>query len=522
MKALVKTLVVLTLGLTGCFVPQQSAPVEDRQCTRCHGDATREGSALLKAAPPVDVNGNTGVEYPGVGAHALHLGKSATHGEVACTECHRVPTTAQDEGHNVGKTTFAFGPIATRDGGVGAGYDFQTRRCSNACHGFSSGIWTAPRADACGTCHGLPPPKPHPQAGNCGVCHADVIALDGGFLAPELHVNGVVNVAQVACNACHGTTDAGSPPRALDGSTERTSVGVGAHEVHVNGGAKTNPVACATCHEVPGEVVTPRHPNGGRAEVLSTVSWNPASSTCTTGCHGGASPVWTTLDAGLGCSSCHGAPPPLPHPQATNCANCHPNSTGVNGRDVVNRELHVNGTVNAAVPTTCDGCHGSATNFAPPRDTNGGTATTLLSVGAHQAHLVGRGLARVVQCTECHEVPAQVLTPKHTNGVTEVKFSGVAVSNLAQPSYQGGTCASSACHDIANLTGADGGGTATAPRWNLVDGSQATCQSCHGFPPPLPHPQQSACFVCHTNATDQNTFVRPELHINGVLNFATP
>jgi hypothetical protein len=509
------------LALAGCYVPRDSAVVEDRSCVKCHGDATREGTALQKAAPPFDVNGNTGVEYPGVGAHQLHLGKSATHGEVACTECHKVPLTAMDEGHNVGKTTFAFGPVALGEKGL-ASYEFDTRTCTNACHGERSGVWTAPRADACGTCHGVPPPSPHPQAGACGVCHADVIALDGGFIAPELHVNGVKNVSVVACNACHGTTDGGAPPRALDGSTERTSVGVGAHAAHVNGGAKTRPVACATCHEVPSMVSTPKHPNGGRAEVLASVRWSPATNTCTTNCHGGTSPLWTTPDAGLTCSSCHGAPPALPHPQATNCANCHPNSTGVNGRDVVNRDLHINGLVDVNVPTTCDGCHGSSTNFAPPRDTNGNTATTNLGVGAHQSHLVGRGLARVVLCTECHEVPAMVVAPNHLNGVTEVKFSGVATSNVALPTYAAGTCASAACHDIANLTGADGGGTATTPRWNLVDGSQITCTSCHGFPPPLPHPQQTACEVCHTNATDQRTFRRPELHVNGTVDFVTP
>ncbi len=510
------------LVTAGCFVPRDTAVNDQNACTRCHGDSRRDADSTAKAAPPFDVNGNTGTEYPGVGAHQRHLLASDSHGAIACTECHHVPATAMEEGHNVGKTTFAFGPIATGDGGITPGYDFDTRRCATACHGTQSGAWTDARSslEACGSCHGLPPPAPHPQATQCSVCHADVVKVDGGFVAPLLHVDGKAEVSPATCSSCHGHDDGGAPPRALDGTTDHTSMGVGAHALHLSGGANTRPVDCTTCHEVPSQVVTPKHPNGGRAEVATAVKWNTTTATCTNNCHQLASPQWTDQpDGGLTCSSCHGAPPPAPHPQATNCSLCHANTTGTLGRTIVDRTKHVNGTVESFVPTTCDGCHGSSANFAPPRDTNGNTSTTFLGVGAHQAHVVGRGLARQVLCTECHVVPAQVLTSSHPNGVTEVVFSGVAKANLAQPSYAMGTCSNTACHDISNYTTAPGGGTATTPRWNLVDGSQSTCTSCHGMPPPPPHQARSDCETCHLNVTAQRTFVRPELHVNGHVDF---
>ncbi len=510
--------VVLLVAAAGCFIPRESATSQaDRACGHCHGDADRPGDAAAKAAPPFDIFGNTETFYPGVGAHQLHLTRSESHAAIACTECHRVPQTARDEGHNVGRTTFAFGPLARGDAGVTPTYDFGTRRCANACHGARSGSWTNPRtsAEACGSCHGRPPPAPHPQAGGCDVCHSEVINAAGAIIAADLHVNGSVQLSNVSCNACHGRDSTGAPPSDLDGGSDRSSTGVGVHTAHLSGGRFGKAVACTTCHLVPASVATPTHPNGGRAEVLTAVGWSQARNTCTTGCHGGTSPEWTTLDAGIGCSSCHGAPPPAPHPQASSCGLCHQTFAG-NAPLASERQRHGDGTLDVNVPSTCDGCHGSNGNPAPPRDTQGQTATTAPGVGAHQAHLVGRGLARQVTCNECHVVPTAVVTPSHTNGVTEVRFTGISIVNTIA-SYQTGRC-TVACHDVSTIVSAPGGGTTTTPQWTLVNGSQATCTSCHGMPPPAPHVQRADCESCHRNATAQHTFVRPELHVDGRLN----
>lgn len=517
-------LLAAAVAAAGCFVPREAPPQDDQACTRCHGDSSRAGDATLKAAPPTDTKGNTDVSFPGVGAHARHLEATDTHAAVACAECHLVPQESGDTFHNDGVTQVRFGRVATRDGGLSPGWNATARRCTDTCHGASSVAWTAPRAasETCGTCHGLPPEAPHPQAGACEACHDQVLSGATTFRAPELHVDGVVQVSEAACGACHGQGDAGVPPRALDGGTSVTNRGVGAHAAHLAGGAWGRPVACETCHVVPDRATTASHPNGGPAEVRAAVGYASATSTCTNACHGGASPAWTTEAANLGCASCHGAPPPVPHPQVARCSLCHANAASDGG--IVDRALHGNGTVESQLPTSCSGCHGSATNAAPPQDLAGSTATTSPGVGAHQAHLVGRGLARVVSCEECHAVPATVTAPGHLDGVNQVRFSGAALANGATPSYSSATrtCANAACHDVSNYTQAPGGGTATTPVWTQVDGSQRTCTSCHGAPPPAPHPTVVACELCHANVAPDGGFLRPELHINGRVDFATP
>ena len=514
-----KRTVFTVLLLTGCLEARDTTPVEDaRACTSCHGDLARDaGSIAEKAAPPIDAHGNTDVSYPGVGAHALHLSSSPTHAAFPCETCHRVPKTPRDEGHNVGQTTFAFSALATGDGGV-ARYDFDTRRCSNACHLEASPVWTRANPNACGTCHGLPPAAPHPQSTACHACHADVIDADGGIVNPALHVNGTVDVVEASCLSCHGSDAGAAPPRALDGSEAIGALGVGAHQKHLLGGANTRPVPCETCHDVPARAATANHPNGGPAEVKAALQWNREAATCTTACHGGTSPRWNDANASLTCAGCHGAPPALPHPKVTNCGLCH---AGVSGQTFVDRSQHVNGTINASMPTACDGCHGSSTNFAPPRDTNGATATTLVSVGAHQTHVEPTGRARVVQCEECHVVPATVLAPGHVDGRVLVRFQGVALANLAQPAWNGTTCTNSACHDVSNYT-ASAVGTIVAPTWTRVDGSQNACGTCHGVPPALPHVQRNDCENCHTNVTAQKTFRHPERHIDGTVDFVVP
>jgi predicted CxxxxCH...CXXCH cytochrome family protein len=66
----------------------------------------------------------------------------------------------------------------------------------------------------------------------------------------------------------------------------------------------------------------------------------------------------------------------------------------------------------------------------------------------------------------------------------------------------------------------------TAPSWTSVDGSEAACGSCHGLPPPRPHPyveQSPNCSGCHQDlAPDNRSFVRPDLHIDGEVTFTVP
>lgn len=160
----------------------------------------------------------------------------------------------------------------------------------------------------------------------------------------------------------------------------------------------------------------------------------------------------------------------------------------------------------------CTVCHGSAANAAPPKDIKGGTSTTLASVGAHQSHLVGSGFYRTVVCGDCHAVPSGASTA-HADGLpAELDWGAVAKADQVQPAYANGKC-SVYCHGTSLS-----GGNLTQPIWTSTDGSQAGCGSCHGVPPPAPHPKLSkmSCSPCHTGFTGMMP-TNPSLHADGKL-----
>jgi predicted CxxxxCH...CXXCH cytochrome family protein len=356
------------LGLLwSCSTPEpSSAPVN--QCATCHGAPSRAGTALDQAAPPGDLLGRTDPSAPGVGAHQNHLQASETHAAVPCTECHVVPPETNSPGHadSAGPAEFVPGPLARHDG-RSPSYDAATYTCSSAyCHLDSEPNWTAPRssAEACDSCHGAPPPSPHPENESCEHCHGAVMASADQFLAPERHVDGTVDLPE-DCEGCHGTAASYAPPPDLSGSTAVSSIGVGAHQAHLTGGDFSRPVECSACHLVPEKVTSKGHlDETPHAELtfagLATAegrhpSWDRDALTCArTYCHGPVSasappsPEWTSEPTGaLACDSCHGMPPATPHPQADECSVCH--SEVVSGEpgnlSIIAPWLHVNGIV---------------------------------------------------------------------------------------------------------------------------------------------------------------------------------
>jgi predicted CxxxxCH...CXXCH cytochrome family protein len=547
------TALLLALLASGCFIPRdQDKVASTTQCIACHGSAQNEGTDLEKAAPPTDTRGNTSASAPGVGAHANHLRASATHAPVACTECHRVPTRTadplapdHDDGSDGGRVVF--GRLATADGGLASTYDPTAHTCANVyCHGPGiSPVWTeaVDSAQACGTCHGVPPPVPHVQLTQCGLCHAQVMQLDGGFKDRSLHVNGTVEVRPLNCSTCHGHDDTGAPPPSLNGSTTSDARGVGAHAAHLGGIAFARDVACADCHRVPTEFGSPGHING-TVEVAFPVpagstavpgAYRADTLTCTAWCHTpqgtGASPAWTSQAGPLGCTGCHGAPPPPPHLQVAFCPACHRNVQPDGGFH--DKNLHVNGAVDVVLPTGCVGCHGSGTDPAPPTDTLGNTSTTALGVGAHQQHLTVTW-ARKVPCGDCHTVPTAVVFPNHLNGVADVQFSGVATTFNVPAAFDPASHQCTVyCHDASAVLGFSVGASVPNPIWNQVNGGQAFCGSCHGVPPPSPHPNQTPqgvpltdlgqCVTCHFDMGPDGGFVRPDLHVDGrILVYVQP
>ncbi len=534
-----------TLG--GCLERRdddQGANAEPNPCTPCHGASGRPGTPLQQAAPPNDLSGNTEMSAPGVGAHQIHLATTAGHRAIECGECHVVPRTVEQPGHADGKgpAQFVPGPLASYAGRAPR-YDAVAHTCSNVyCHLDATPQWTAPRVDACGTCHSLPPAAPHPQSKDCYACHGETVDKSGAIVDVTKHIDGKVEVSQT-CHSCHGTPESVAPPRDLAGNTDPSAPGVGAHQKHLAGGAKSRPIACGECHVVPAKVGDSGHLDDteGAEVTFSGVartekhepSFDAKTLRCADSwCHSpqpdgkpAASPRWTGEDGDPTCTTCHGQPPSAPHVQMSNCSFCHLDVAGDAKDSIKNRALHVDGKVEVVLPTKCNAFHGSADSDAPPRDVAGETATTARGVGAHQKHLGASLVFRKVECNECHVVPATVKAAGHfdTPAPAELTFSGVATAGVAKPQWDGVKCSDTYCHGTAVKAGQDMKGSVPAPEWTKVDGSQVYCGSCHGIPPietdpnkpQTTHPIAYECPDCHKNLSTGFIFKDPSLHVNG-------
>ena len=271
---------------------------------------------------------------------------------------------------------------------------------------------------------------------------------------------------------CHGSDISTAPPTSIAGDTATTAKGVGAHQQHLNVAPTWHrQVACSDCHVVPQTVGAPGHIDGDNvAEVQFSALAGAApaytGTTCTAQCHGSTAlggthpePTWTQVDGSqVTCGSCHGTPPPAPHPQDPNCASCHPSMEegSLTFRDP---SLHINGVVDVAdaAQTSCTACHGSPTSSAPPKDLSGQTAATAPGVGAHQAHLAPGSQFRPVTCSNCHVVPATVDSPGHRDGdnIAEVIFD--TLNPAGTYTKANATCANQYCHGNGRGAGACGG-----------------------------------------------------------------
>ncbi|HEU4730168.1 MAG TPA: CxxxxCH/CxxCH domain-containing protein [Kofleriaceae bacterium] len=332
--------------------------------------------------------------------------------------------------------------------------------------------------------------------------------------------------------ACHGDDLSNAPPRSISGATDTTSVAVGAHQAHLIASPSWHkPVECADCHVVPKAVGDPGHIDGdNKAELTFSMraggtasTWN--GTTCSVACHGQAAwggtnptPTWTRVDGTQSaCGSCHGAPPPPPHPAGSNCAACHPTmeENSLNFRDPAS---HINGVVDVVTTAAtggCTSCHGSATNAAPPRDLAGNTATTAPTVGAHQAHLAANNQYHAVVCTSCHTVPQTVDAPGHMDGdnVAEVKFD--ALNPQGTYTKATATCSTMYCHG----NGRGGNGTIA-----FTQAGPLACNACHATNGTGMSGRHSLhlgegirCNGCHRDVVDQNmTIIKGDLHVNGV------
>ncbi len=383
-------------------------------CASCHGSDFTGGAAHVActtchAAGPTACNTCHGLP-PAEGAHATHVDGGVLGKQFACTECHVPPKVWSDPGHllaadggvNTAPPSVLFGALAATPETARKGppaFDGVTQTCSNVyCHGDAFADADATRTRpvwgaigqgqaACGTCHGLPPSNHDPGSTHCSACHGLVVDANRNFIAPALHIDGKVELGDGSgtCSACHGSAASPAPPPDLEGDTDTTAIGVGAHQSHLQALHRLRgPVACGDCHLVPTAPGDPGHVDHPPPAIVfptsisgsslafadgATPSWDHATLTCsTTYCHGGGSdlandkspslhrtPDWTQVDANqAACGTCHGIPPQDgvgghgPGTSLSDCVKCHPGTIDANGTILVDADggsEHIDGVV---------------------------------------------------------------------------------------------------------------------------------------------------------------------------------
>jgi predicted CxxxxCH...CXXCH cytochrome family protein len=223
----------------------------------------------------------------------------------------------------------------------------------------------------CQTCHGVDY-KGGSTGSSCLTCHT----AQGG---PQ------------NCRLCHGTAGATGhtyPPKALNGETSASYLGVGAHNIHLSSDSTlrySSRLACSECHLPVTGFAAPNHigPNpDGIAEItFGTLarnvlpgdttnpdpSWDRNTATCSNSyCHGNfrsgnrnAAPVFNQ-PASVTCGSCHGDPvsgnpnpgittnfasPHFSYWTITECYLCH--NQVINPQGIIfNKSKHLNGEIN--------------------------------------------------------------------------------------------------------------------------------------------------------------------------------
>ncbi|HET9551441.1 MAG TPA: CxxxxCH/CxxCH domain-containing protein, partial [Anaeromyxobacteraceae bacterium] len=337
------------------------------------------------------------------------------------------------------------------------------------------------------------------------------------------------------CTTCHGDASAtpratfaggdaaqlAAPPAVATPAPTGAVTGGGAHVKHVSSATyRSLPLLCTDCH------LTKNHQDG-QADVawgalatanatvptpatgaVALAGW-PTTPTCTNWCHGAQltggttpTPNWTATFV-VGCTQCHGAPPPVTtatnanHPQNPSCDACH-GIFGNAGYDPVAKTLsaaakatHINGTLNR--PTKgCASCHGDITvadgtvvdrldvRAAPAGDANavdtrGNKVYTAVGVGAHGKHVLTGAVMSGKACTVCHVLPANG-DETHADGLTAWAWSAPATSQGVTPTYTQPSC-TNYCHSNAKPLG-QASATTVSVSWTAT-GTVGTCTSCH-------------------------------------------
>lgn len=225
------------------------------------------------------------------------------------------------------------------------------------------------------------------QDESCTSCHgADLAGGTAGVSCDECHESGW----RTQCTFCHGGSEntTGAPAEGIDDVDADSAFG--AHASHVTVGVH-DAYGCVQCHVQPADVLSAGHfLTGDGTPGVSEVSFSGGLSTsaawsssgCTNVyCHGNGNGTLGSVDIGdaVACGTCHAVEASwwtggwlnlggehIKHLwEGYLCAECH-SATVAEGDVIVDPALHVNGTLDVALPYgmtwsagTCNGeCHG--------------------------------------------------------------------------------------------------------------------------------------------------------------------
>ena len=317
-------------------------------CSSCHGD--------------IDSNDETLGEMSGF--HALHVSDE----NIGCHECHQ-QTTADNQSildlnvHINGQRDVAF-----RESSIS--FDPQSATCSGVCHEeqHNNIVWIGEG----GRFHpeGFDDPELHGpemalQRQDCRGCHGDELAGSGSIPSCDSCHD---SSWRQDCTFCHGGTNdlTGAPPRDLGvvlGSLNN-SASFNAHSVHVQEGDVSPGYDCSQCHNPVTSLLDSNHAfdeSPGEAEMIFDLGLSPqteySNGTCANSyCHSNGQQLNNTITDGteVGCSGCHGSVNQRrglsgEHGEhlgeGVSCGECHQSVVSLDGRDIIDKNLHLNGSV---------------------------------------------------------------------------------------------------------------------------------------------------------------------------------
>ena len=438
------------LLVAGCADSRRVEGLGPPQCDGCHG------------LPPA------------TGAHLTHVGGSALGPPFGCETCHVVPKVPH---HADGVARVTFGPAATHGGATKPTWDGA--RCAGTyCHGATlrdgsntTPAWNGGAAEAtCGSCHGIPPGKPHPAATSCAGCHPGYTATAVNL---ALHLNGAID-AGTACGDCHGVPPATGAHLVHATPSSPASKVYGSLHVLEDvspAGAPSYDFGCGNCHPLdPAQHYAHVGPVGVadvfldpagapstslRGRNLPGARYDPASRTCSgVFCHSSGrdlgvvtsqeyqpTPPWDGPPGALGCGSCHANPPRYASGGAGAVdANSHVvlgddgwesgHFLGMPGPWHTSKHGGNWSADNDAAPITCQTCHAETVDPAAA----GPSGFYWLDTTGHY-QLPGGDPGRIgtawydqLECTACHDgvtAPVgsgKVLPLRHVNGRRDVTF----------------------------------------------------------------------------------------------------